>query len=783
MIRVDIVVPNRPPEMFERTSRFTWDTPDPLQGRAYYEDRDGDSVTPILATPPRHGTVELSLGRDQFEETYVQWSYQPDARYGDPLVGDEARPDDSFGIQVRDRYSAESNVPTQRIPANAAPIADDDTLSIRVNPANLPPLGQFRFPAPSVLENDSDPDGDPVFASHIVSQPNHGTVQFDFADGTLTYQSNGLVEGRDSFTYVATDLRGRSNTATVTLNVHFDSWIQDDHYQVIHGVVGGPPGGLAFPPQFGLFANDYDDEGQPAQIGVNATVTLEGPNPNADRALLDEFTDVGTVPTYHGRVWVHRDGSLLYVPDPGYVGPDSFSYKWTWISQVQEGARGDVQIDVRNRPPVVDRGPIYTIFEGQSIVLDATATFDPDGDPLEFHWSAEGGLNWPGPTPLVQWPEVKEFGGRLSESADIGLELTVGDGYQTVGANVTLRIRGDGITDSHEDAAPNGGDGNADGVFDRLQGNVTSFGYPAQPRGTLVSSAGTYLVGVDPLVTLPPRTIPGTPLMNLSFTVAGLNHGQATIVSLMSDAPYVANSYAKYGPRPDDPGTPQDESVPQWYEFLYDGTTGARFYDANGLEIAPHGSTPIARIDLHLVDGLRGDSDLIANGQVTDPGGPALVPQAPRLAGVQINDGTDQRSMVTSLTVTFDSLVSIQPGAFDLRMIGERKPVDLKVVLSEVNGSTMARLTFKNGRDVQHSSLRDGAYRLTIRGDKVRDASGNLLDGDVDAQDKRVFQSAFGKRSRDVGYLWYLDANANGRVWAEDLALLLLGYCKSSKKR
>ena len=185
-----------------------------------------------------------------------------------------------------------------------------------------------------------------------------------------------------------------------------------------------------------------------------------------------------------------------------------------------------------------------------------------------------------------------------------------------------------------------------------------------------------------------------------------------------------------------------------------------------------------------------------------------MVPQAPRLAGVQVNDGATQRSMVTSLTVTFDSLVSIQPGAFDLRMIGERKPVDLKVVLGEVNGSTMARLTFRNGRDVQHSSLRDGAYRLTLRGDKIRDASGNLLDGDgngqaggdyvlslfrhfgdtdgdgdVDAQDKRVFQSAFGKRSRDAGYLWYLDANANGRVWAEDLALLLLGYCKSSKKR
>jgi hypothetical protein len=95
-------------------------------------------------------------------------------------------------------------------------------------------------------------------------------------------------------------------------------------------------------------------------------------------------------------------------------------------------------------------------------------------------------------------------------------------------------------------------------------------------------------------------------------------------------------------------------------------------------------------------------------------------------------------------------------------------------------------------------------YRLVIRGDKIRGANGRILDGDgdsndggsrvhkffslfgdgnVDNVDKAGFKSTFGKRSRDLDHLWYLDFNANGRVWSEDLALFLLGYCRSFGRR
>jgi hypothetical protein len=59
-------------------------------------------------------------------------------------------------------------------------------------------------------------------------------------------------------------------------------------------------------------------------------------------------------------------------------------------------------------------------------------------------------------------------------------------------------------------------------------------------------------------------------------------------------------TYRKYGPTPDNP-------TPHWYDFMWDGTTGAVIT----------GNT----ITLHFVDGQRGDDDIQANGTIVDQGG------------------------------------------------------------------------------------------------------------------------------------------------------------------
>ncbi|RME82841.1 MAG: hypothetical protein D6775_09705, partial [Caldilineae bacterium] len=91
------------------------------------------------------------------------------------------------------------------------------------------------------------------------------------------------------------------------------------------------------------------------------------------------------------------------------------------------------------------------------------------------------------------------------------------------------------------------------------------------------------------------------PLGLFSFVLPDLTPGRSLTVELIlpPTAPTLLHYYKHSGV----PGQPE----PHWYDFLYDGETGAVM-----------GSTSIT---LHLTDGLRGDADLQANGRIVDPGG------------------------------------------------------------------------------------------------------------------------------------------------------------------
>ena len=163
----------------------------------------------------------------------------------------------------------------------------------------------------------------------------------------------------------------------------------------------------------------------------------------------------------------------------------------------------------------------------------------------------------------------------------------------------------------------------------------------------------------------------------------------------------------------------------------------------------------------------------------------------PTIESVVINDGSAQRSMITSLTVTFDRVVTFDPGAFGLQR-NDGTEVSLNVAASEVDGRTIAILTF-TGPSIIGGSLADGTYVLTIQGDRIRDEFGRELDGDrdgngggnqvdaffrlfgdsdgdsdVDWLDRDFFRSAFEATDSDVGYLWSVDFDGNGDVDGRD---------------
>jgi hypothetical protein len=169
----------------------------------------------------------------------------------------------------------------------------------------------------------------------------------------------------------------------------------------------------------------------------------------------------------------------------------------------------------------------------------------------------------------------------------------------------------------------------------------------------------------------------------------------------------------------------------------------------------------------------------------------ALAGDARKVESVVVNDGSAQRSMVNSITVTFGGSVVVDPGAIELRR-QDGTLVDARVRISLVGGKTVAVLTFA-GPGFTGGSLADGSYTLTVLADHVHDrwgreldgdgdgsAGGNRVDaffrlfgdsdgdGDVDGQDRDRFRSAFGTTAADAGYLWYFDFDGDGDVDGRD---------------
>ena len=111
-----------------------------------------------------------------------------------------------------------------------------------------------------------------------------------------------------------------------------------------------------------------------------------------------------------------------------------------------------------------------------------------------------------------------------------------------------------------------------------------------------------YTLATDQVADLPAGVT--FPFDLFGFAVTGFGAGNPTTVTINLPDGEEPTTYWKYGPTPLD-------GTDHWYEFLYDGTTGAEL-DGNV-------------ITLHFVDGERGDHDLTADGFIDDPGGPALV--------------------------------------------------------------------------------------------------------------------------------------------------------------
>lgn len=132
---------------------------------------------------------------------------------------------------------------------------------------------------------------------------------------------------------------------------------------------------------------------------------------------------------------------------------------------------------------------------------------------------------------------------------------------------------------------------------------------------------------------------------------------------------------------------------------------------------------------------------------------------------VQINDGGEQRSMITSLAIAFNANVEFAPDAFQLVHRGTGEEVLTQYTETPVGGKSLATITFLAGPSVleraKGNSLADGNYTLRIDATKVT-YNGQQLDGDLDGVAGGDY--VFGNDATDAFFRFYGDVDGDRDV-------------------
>ncbi|MBN1994744.1 MAG: tandem-95 repeat protein [Anaerolineae bacterium] len=221
---------------------------------------------------------------------------------------------------------------------NNPPVAVDDAIA---TPKNTPVII-------NVLNNDSDPDGNPLTIDSL-TQPAKGTA-VNNGDGTITYTPKNNNVGSYQFTYTISDGHGGTAAATVTVTV---------------GGTNAPPVAV--------------DDSASTEEDTSVTIDVLGndSDPDGDTLIVDSVGAPG-----HGSVVNNGNGTITYTPNAGFTGTDSFTYSINDDNDGVATATVTVTVNPANRPPVAVNDNATTDQTVAVVINVLNNDSDPDGDAL-----------------------------------------------------------------------------------------------------------------------------------------------------------------------------------------------------------------------------------------------------------------------------------------------------------------------------------------------------------------------------------------------------------------
>ncbi|MFI5895338.1 beta strand repeat-containing protein [Actinoplanes sp. NPDC051513] len=274
---------------------------------------------------------------------------------------------DTFGYAIVDSVGNTSSAQVTVQVANAVPVARTDTAALLSD----------RTVLVDVLANDTDANPGQTLAIASAGTPAHGTATLE--SGQIRYVAAAGYVGPDTFTYAIGDGNGGAATGTVAITVSNgvpvavpDSRTTPYQHAIAVDVLtndldpGGtldvtavttpdhgtatfaatavtytPPAGFA-----GIATLAYtatDDAGHRTTADVEILVGVPPSVPNKQVTVLDgRSVGIGLPNTgqdgrpvslvriggpAHGTARINADGTVTYVPFPGFAGTDSFSYE------------------------------------------------------------------------------------------------------------------------------------------------------------------------------------------------------------------------------------------------------------------------------------------------------------------------------------------------------------------------------------------------------------------------------------------------------------------------